>query len=401
MSKPGPYRVRARVFRTWRLLMLAPAVVLAVSCSSDSGAGGAAPAPGAGGGGGRAGGGPPPVVVTTATSVEKPMAVEARAVGNVEASSSVAVRAQVSGELLKVGFTEGQDVVAGQTLFTLNPRQFEVAVQQAEAALSRSEAQARGMAAQVDRSAELLKRELVSRAEHMQLSTQLAVYRAQIAADQAALENAKLQLQYTTITAPVSGRTGALLVHPGSLVRANDAAPLVMINQVTPAHVSFAVPARLLPQLRRDQAQGVLRVLAAPAGSAEEAVAGTLTFVDNAVDQSTDTIRLKATFPNRDRRLWAGAFVDVTLQLSIEPKAVVVPNSAVQASQQGQYVYVVTPAGVAELRPITVAWQAGNEVVIRSGLTPGETVVIDGQLRLTPGARVTTQPAATQARTTP
>jgi multidrug efflux system membrane fusion protein len=385
MSKPGLQRVRAHVFQTLRLLALGPAVVLVASCSAEGGGAGA----------------PPAVVVTTATVVTKPMAVEARAVGNVEASSSVAVRAQVSGELLKVGFTEGQDVRTGQTLFTLNPRQFEVAVQQAEAALARSEAQARGTAAQVDRSTELLKRELVSRAEHMQVSTQLAVNRAQIEADRAALENAKLQLQYTTIVAPVSGRTGALLVHPGALVRANDAAPLVMINQVTPAYVSFAVPARLLPQLRRDQAPGALSVLAAPAGSADEAVTGSLSFVDNAVDQATDTIRLKATFPNRDRRLWPGAFVDVTLQLSVEPNAIVVPNAAVQASQQGQYVYVIKPDSTAEVRPVTVAWQAGNDVVIRTGLVPGETVVTDGQLRLTPGIRVTTQSAGAQARTTP
>jgi multidrug efflux system membrane fusion protein len=398
MSKPGLQRVRAHVFQTLRLLALGPAVVLVASCSAEGG-GGAAPA--AGGQAGRGAGAPPAVVVTTATVVTKPMAVEARAVGNVEASSSVAVRAQVSGELLKVGFTEGQDVRTGQTLFTLNPRQFEVAVQQAEAALARSEAQARGTAAQVDRSTELLKRELVSRAEHMQVSTQLAVNRAQIEADRAALENAKLQLQYTTIVAPVSGRTGALLVHPGALVRANDAAPLVMINQVTPAYVSFAVPARLLPQLRRDQAPGALSVLAAPAGSADEAVTGSLSFVDNAVDQATDTIRLKATFPNRDRRLWPGAFVDVTLQLSVEPNAIVVPNAAVQASQQGQYVYVIKPDSTAEVRPVTVAWQAGNDVVIRTGLVPGETVVTDGQLRLTPGIRVTTQSAGAQARTTP
>jgi multidrug efflux system membrane fusion protein len=396
MSNPGFHTLRAGVHRTLRFVALGPILVLMASCSSSSNA----DSPAATAGGGRSGG-PAPTVVTTATVVTKSMPIEARAVGNVEASSSVAVRAQVSGELLKVGFTEGQEVTAGQTLFTLNPRQFEVAVQQAEAALARSEAQARGMAVQVERATELLARDLVSRAEHAQLSTQLSVYEATIAADRAAVENARLQLHYTTITAPVAGRTGALLVHPGALVRAGDAAPLVMINQVTPAYVSFAVPARLLPQLRRNEATDGFRVLAAPAGSSEDAVAGTLSFVDNAVDQSTDTIRLKATFPNRDRRLWAGAFVDVTLQLSVEPNAIVVPNSSVQASQQGQYVYVIKPDNTAELRPVTVAWQAGREVVIRTGLSPGETVVTDGQLRLTPGAPVTTQSAGVQARTTP
>lgn len=399
MSKPGPNCVRARVSRALRLLMIGPAIALAASCSSSSNGGGAA-APAAGGGAGR-GSAPASIVVTTATVVEKPMAVEARAVGNVEASSSVAVRAQVSGELLKVGFDEGQDVVAGQTLFTLNPRQFEVALQQAEASLARSQAQAQGMAAQVQRADELLRRQLISKAEYDQLATQLAVYQASIEADRAQVDSAQLQLQYTNITAPVSGRTGALLVHPGALVRANDAAPLVVINQVSPAYVSFAVPARLLPQLRRDQSQGSLRVLAAPSGSSDAAIPGSLTFVDNAVDQSTDTIRLKATFPNVDRRLWAGAFVDVTLQLSVEPKAIVAPNASVQASQQGQYVYVVKGDSTVEMRPVTVAWQAGNDVVIRTGLAPGETVVTNGQLRLTPGALVTTQSAGAQARTTP
>lgn len=395
MSKPGPFRVRARVARTLSLLWLGPALVLAASCSSE---GGGAAAPGTGGGGGR-GATPASIVVTTATVLEKPMAIEARAVGNVEASSSVAVRAQVSGELLKVGFEEGRDVVAGQTLFSLNPRQFEVALLQAEAALTRSQAQAQGMVAQVQRADELLKRQLISKAEYDQLATQLAVYQASIEADRAQVDNAKLQLQYTTITAPVSGRTGALLVHPGALVRANDAAPLVVINQIAPAYVSFALPARLLPDVQRGR--GSLGVLAAPAGSATDAVSGSLTFVDNAVDPSTDTIRLKATFPNGDRRLWAGAFVDVTLRLAMEPRAIVAPNSAVQASQQGQYVYVVKGDSTVEMRPVTVGWQAGNDVVIRTGLTPGETVVTNGQLRLTPGALVTTQSAGTQARTTP
>lgn len=384
MRYVGPLRVPARFSRRVRLLLIAPIIgAMTTACSQGTGNSTAAAASG-----------PPPVVVTTASVVEKPMAVEARAVGNVEASSSVDVRAQVSGELLAVEFTEGQDVAAGQVLFRINPRQFEVALQQAEAALARSTAQAKGMTAQVRRAEELLKQGLMARSEHDRLQTELAVYQASIQADQAQIENAKLQLQYTTIAAPVSGRTGALLVHRGALVRPNDATPLVVINQVSPAFVSFAVPARLLPDLRRDQARGALRVLAAPAGSAEAATTGALSFVDNAVDPATDTIRLKASFDNRDRRLWPGAFVDVTLQLSIEPQAVVVPNASVQASQQGQYVYVVKADDTVELRPVTVAWTAGDEVVIRSGLTPGETVVTDGQLRLTPGARVTARPAS-------
>ena len=155
---------------------------------------------------------------------------------------------------------------------------------------------------------------------------------------------------YTKIVAPVAGRTGALLVHPGSLVRANDSAALVVINQVAPAYVTFAVPARLLPQMGGGRARA-LKVLAVPAGTAEAAVTGNVSFVDNAVDQATDSVRIKAIFPNRDRRLWAGAFVDVTLQLAVEAHAVVVPNASVQASQQGQFVYVVKPDSTVEVAP--------------------------------------------------
>ena len=365
-------------------LFLMSAAVQACSGSADSSPPGAA-----GGGGGR--GGASPVIVTTATVVEKPMAIQVRAVGNVEASSSVGIRSQVSGELMSVGFKEGDDVTAGQVLFTLDPRPFEVSLRQAEAALARSSAEVKGAQAQYNRSEELFKKGLLPRSEREATSTDLAVSQAAMAADAAELENAKLQLQYTKVIAPAAGRTGALLVHPGSLVRANDATPLVVINQVSPAHVTFAVPARLLPDVSGPRAQS-LRVLAAPAGSADEPVSGTVSFVDNAVDQATDTVRLKATFPNRDRRLWPGAFVDVTLQLSVRPSATVVPNTSVQISQQGQYVYVVKADSTVEARPITVGWIDGNEAVVESGVSAGETIVTDGQLRLTPGARVTVKP---------
>lgn len=384
MSTSGSIRGTARAVNASRYLVLVSALV-ASACSQGAGNSGAP----AGGGGAAAAA----VIVTTATAVQKPMAVDTRAVGNVEASSSVDVRAQVSGELLSVNFTEGQDVAAGQVLFTINPRQFDVSLQQAQASLARSTAQAKGAMVQMDRASELLKKGLLSQSEYDRMATELAVYEASIEADRAQIENAKLQLQYTTITAPVSGRTGALLVHRGSLIRANDAAPLVVINRVSPAFVSFAVPAKLLPDLRRDQARGTLRVMVAPAGSSEPPASGTLTFLDNAVDQSTDTIRLKASFDNRDRRLWPGAFVDVTLQMSVEQQAIVVPNASIQTSQQGQYVYVVKGDQTVEMRPITVAWTAGNEVVVRDGVTAGETVVTDGQLRLTPGARISLKPA--------
>jgi multidrug efflux system membrane fusion protein len=376
-----------------RLLALACIAGAAQACS-----GSASDAPASGPGvAGAAGRGSAAVIVTTASVVERPMPVQVRAVGNVEASSSVGIRSQVSGELLSVGFKEGEEVAAGQVLFTIDPRPFEVAVKQAEAALARSSAEVKGARAQYNRSEELYKQGLLPRSEREAFSTDLAVSEAAVAADTAELDNRKLQLQYTRVTAPVAGRTGALLVHPGSLVRANDTTPLVVINQVAPAHVAFAVPARLLPEVKSGRA---LRVLAVPAGSTEAPVAGTVTFVDNAVDQSTDSVRLKATFANRDRRLWAGAFVDVTLQLSVQPRALVVPNSSVQSSQQGQFVYVVKADDTVDARPVKVGWIDGNDAVLQEGVKAGEIVVTDGQLRLTPGARVSVKPAEGQTRST-
>jgi membrane fusion protein, multidrug efflux system len=234
-----------------------------------------------------------------------------------------------------------------------------------------------------------LKQGLVSQADYDAAAASAAAMQASIAAGKAAVETARLLRQYTRITAPVTGRTGALLVHPGSLIRANDATPLVVINRLNPAFVSFSVPARLLPRLRKGDSQRALSVEAAPAGGTDGASTGTVTFIDNAVDQSTDTIRLKATFPNNDRRLWPGAFVDVTLQLSVDQQATVIPSKAVQPSQQGEFVFVVRADQTVEARAVKVAWTDGDEAVIESGVKAGETVVTDGQLRLTPGARVT------------
>jgi multidrug efflux system membrane fusion protein len=319
------------------------------------------------------------------------MAVNVRVVGNVEAASTVNVRAQVAGELKTVEFKEGDDVRAGQLLFTIDPRPFELALRQAETQLARDQSQSKTLEAQLARSVELLAKGLVAPSQHDTTAAQAMALRGAIASDQVQIDNAKLQLQFTRILAPVSGRTGAILVHEGSIVRNNDTTPLVVINQVAPVFVSFAVPARLLGQLQQDRARGSLRVSAAPAGSDEAAVTGTVSFLDNMVDSATDTIRLKASFPNTNRRLWPGAFVEVTLRLSETPRAIVVPNAAVQASQQGQMVYLVKADQTVEVRPITVGWTEGDETVVSSGLAAGDIVVTDGQLRLTPGARITTE----------
>jgi multidrug efflux system membrane fusion protein len=368
-----------------------------VPACSSGGAGENAPASGSGRAGGAAGGraggrgAGAAVPVSLGTVAEKPMAVNVRVVGNVEASSTVNVRAQVTGELKTVEFKEGDEVAEGQLLFTLDPRPFELAVKQAEATLGRDQAQSKTADANLARSIDLLAKGLVAPAAHEATLAQANALKSTVAADQIAIDNAKLQLQYTRITSPVSGRTGALLVHVGSLVRNNDTNPLVVINQVSPVYVSFAVPARLLDQIRGERAHQGLRVTAVPAGTGNAPVTGSVTFLDNAVEPTTDTIRLKATFPNRDRRLWPGAFVDVTLRLSENPKALVVPNSAVQASQTGELVYVVKSDQTVETRPVTVGWTEGDESVITNGLQAGETIVTDGQLRLVPGAKVVAQ----------
>jgi multidrug efflux system membrane fusion protein len=338
-------------------------------------------------------------VVTTAAALQKPMALNLRVVGNVEASSTVDIGSKVSGQLSRVGFAEGQEVAAGDVLFEIDPTPFKVAVEQAEAALARDTAQAKGAAMQLARSDDLLSRGLVAKSDHDAIATQVQAYQGTLAADQAMVDNARLQLTYTKIPAPVSGRTGALLVHPGSLVRANDASPLVVINQIAPIFVSFAVPARLLPQLTDERARGTLVVRAQPPGGPDVPPStGSVTFVDNQVDQTTDTIRLKATFENKERRLWPGAFVDVIVQLAVNPRATVVPNAAVQVGQQGQYIYVLKSDQTVEPRPVVIAWTEGEESVIQSGIQPGDTVVTDGQLRLIPGLRVSVKPDTGGAR---
>jgi multidrug efflux system membrane fusion protein len=297
-----------------------------------------------------------------------------------------------------VNFKEGDEVSAGQQLFTIDPRPFEVAVRQAEATLARDTAQSKGIAQQLGRAEELFRQQLTAKSDRDALATQFAMSQASIAVDNAQVDNARLQLQYTNITAPVSGRTGALLVHQGSLVRANDASALVVINQLSPVYVSFAVPSKLLADIHKQQLRGSLKAAAAPSGSTAAPASGTITFIDNAVDQNSDTIRLKATFPNTSRQLWPGQFVDVTLQLSVNRNATVIPIAALQAGQQGQFVFVVKPDATVDARPVKVAWLAGDEVVIESGVRPGETVVTDGQLRLVPGARVSVKSGEPPAR---
>jgi membrane fusion protein, multidrug efflux system len=353
------------------------------ACTAGGRAEGTGP-PGTGRGG--AGGGAVPV--TVAQVVQKPMPLEVRGIGTVEPSSNVAVRAQITGELTSVRFSEGDDVKEGQVLFTLDRRPLEAALKQSEANLERDLAQAANASAQARRYEDLADRGIATR-EQTDTSHAMAIaLQATVGADRAAVENARVQLQYATIASPISGRTGALMVHPGNLVRANDTTALVVINQLSPTNVSFSIPEAELADLKRFLARGPITVEAQPPNDESRPSEGHLTFIDNAVDQTTGTIKVKGSFPNADHRLWPGQYVNVVVTLTTDRNAVVMPLAALQAGPQGSYVFVIKPDQTADLRPVTVARQTASEVLIKEGVSPGDTVVTDGQLRLVPGSRV-------------
>ena len=325
------------------------------------------------------------------------MPVEIGVIGTAEAYSSVAVHAQITGELTSVNFQQGDDVQAGQVLFTLDQRPLEALLHQAEANLERDSAQSANAKAQADRYQDLAQRGLATKEQIGQTGATAAALEATVAADQAAVENAKVQLQYATIRAPIGGRTGSLMVSAGNLVRANDQTPLVVTNQIAPIYVTFGVPEPMLPDLKHYMSQGSLRVEArAPTDDAPAAI-GQITFVDNAVDQTTGTIKVKATFPNENRRLWPGQFLNVVVRLTTIPHALVVPSTAVQTGPQGQYVYVVKADKTVDLRAVNVERTAGRRNRGEGRDAAGETVVTDGQLRLLPGSRISIKGAGQKA----
>ena len=386
---------------------------------------------------------PGTVPVAVAVVEKKDVPLELQAIGAVEAYMTVTVRALIGGELQKIHFSEGQDVKAGDLLFTIDPRPYEAAlaqtqanlakdrvqVQQARATLERDrarvaqsranllrdQAQAKNAETQEQRYSELMKRDLIAREQYDQIKTnndvaaaalradeadiksaeetvaadQAAVASAQetVRADEAAVENAKILLGYTTIRSPLDGRTGSLQLHEGNVVRANDSA-LLVINKIQPVYVSFTVPQQQLPQIKKYMADAKLIVSALPSGDPRPA-RGVVSFIDNAVDPATGTIRLKATFTNDDRRLWPGQFVNVALTLTTDANVLVVPAAAVQTGQQGrQYVFVVKEDLTADTRPVSVLRTQGSESIIGQGLRAGEKVVTDGHQRLVAGTKV-------------
>jgi multidrug efflux system membrane fusion protein len=342
-------------------------------------------------GGGRSRGGQA-VPVVAASAVHKAIPIQIRAVGNVEAFTTVSVKSQVTGVLTQAHFKEGQDVKKGQLLFTIDPRPFEAALKQAEANLARDTAQVRNLREQVRRYAELVEKQYVSREQYDQIKTNADAAEAVVDADKAAVENAKVQLSYCYIYSPINGRVGSLLVNEGNLVRVNDGAPLVVINQLTPINVTFAIPEQHLAEIKRRMASGKLVVAAKfPSDEARDEgrpEEGVLAFVDNAVDRTTGTIKLKAEFQNQDRRLWPGQFVNVALTLTTQGDAVVIPSEAIQVGPEGQYVFVIKQDKQVEMRPVTIGQTQEGEAVIAKGLRAGEQVVREGQFLLGPGSRV-------------
>ncbi len=330
---------------------------------------------------------PAAVPVTVATAEQKTVPVQVRAIGNVEPYTTVGVKPQVTGEIMEVHFSEGQDVRKGQLLFTLDPRSFEADLQRAEGTLAKDKATAANDEAQAKRYARLYESGVVAKEQYDDMQSKAEASQANVAADKAAVEYARVQLSYTRIYSPVTGRTGNLMVHRGNVVKANPDNPIVTINQVEPIYVTFSVPQQYLPEIKQRMQSGKLKVEAVLPENATPAL-GNLTFIDNTVDLATGTIKLKGTFENRDRRLWPGSFSNVVLTLAQQPDAVVVPTAAVQTGQEGQYVFVVKPDQTADMRRVETGWNVDNMTVIKKGVQGGERVVTDGQVRLVPGAKV-------------
>jgi len=333
--------------------------------------------------------GPPPrlpVPVTAAAVVEKTVPVQIRAIGNVEAYSAIAVKSQIDGVLTRVHFREGQDVRKGDLLLTIDPRPYEAALRQAEANLAKDTAQLENARVEVGRYEELVKKGYVAREQYDQITTNAAALEATVNADKALVENARVQLKYCFIYSPITGRTGYLVSNQGNLIKANADNPIVTINQIQPIYATFSVPEQYLSDIKKYMSSGKVRVDAVIVK--EQPEEGVLTFVDNAVDVNTGTIKLRATFANKERHLWPGQFVDIIGTLTTQPNAVVVPSQAVQTGQSGQYVFVIKNDLTVESRPVIVGRSLDGETVIEKGLQSGEKVVTDGQLRLVPGAKV-------------
>jgi multidrug efflux system membrane fusion protein len=374
--------MRREVSMRVRVLLLAATVAGLISLSACVGTK-AAPGP------------PPPVPVMAATVEQKDVPLQVHAIGAVEAYSTVSVKTQITGELTGVFFKEGEDVQKGQLIFTLDKRPLEADVRRAEGALARDEAQARNALSEQRRYESLVKAGVVSTQEYDRVESNAAALEAAVRADKGALENAKVQLVYASIYSPINGRTGNLLVHQGNMIKANDVPSLVNINQVEPIYVTFTVPQQYLADVKQYSRNGSLPVQAVIPGDLRGTITGKLSFIDNTVDSSTGTIKLKGVFANSDRRLWPGQFVDAYLTLKTQSNALVIPSQAIQNGQQGTFVYVIKDDNTVEARLVTTSEaQLAGQLIVQKGLAAGERIVTDGQLRLVPGSKVQIKQAA-------
>lgn len=329
----------------------------------------------------------PPVPVTAALVTQKDVPIQIKAIGNIEAFTSVAIKSQVNGQIARVHFQEGSDVRKGALLISLDPEPFLATLSQYEAALAKDLSQEKFAREQAGRYAGLLKEGIVTHDQYELLRTNAESFAASVVADRAAIRSAKIQLGYCSIRSPITGRTGAIALQPGNLIKANDL-PLVTINQVSPIYATFSIPEKQLGEVKRAMAGKKLKIEAAIPNEPGSMESGTISFLDNAVNAATGTIKLKGVFANSSRKLWPGQFTDVIMTLGERKNAVVVPTNAIQTSQQGQFAYVVKSDNRVEMRPVTVEAAAGEDSIIGKGLATGEKVVVDGQLRLTPGVSV-------------
>lgn len=309
-------------------------------------------------------------------------------IGSVQPIAAIAIKARVDSVVETVAFTEGQEVKTGDTLFTLDSRSLDAQLRQAQANLERDRANLDKAKGDVKRYGELVRTSAISRTTYDAAVATSDALEGTVKADLAAIEAAKVSLSFTRITAPMDGRTGTITAKVGTMVRAADANPLVTLTQLRPINVAFNVPEKHLPAIRAAMAAGSLAVTASIAGSHGETAQGKLSFVDSQVDQQTGTILVKGEFPNADTRLWPGQFVDTVLTLRVEQNALTIPDLAVQTGQKGRFVYVVKPDETVEVRPVTVERSHGGLSVVASGLQAGERVVVDGQSRLFPGAKI-------------
>lgn len=329
-----------------------------------------------------------PAPVLAGEAVRGSIPVTLTAVGTVEASETVEIKARINGLLRKVHFDEGSDVREGDLLFSLDSRDLEAQLRSARAGRERIEARLKKAAEDKRRNDDLLSQGLISRDQQETSATSLEALQAELREAEAVVEEAAVALSHAEIRSPITGRTGVLQLDAGNMVKANADTPMVVISRVEPVNVRFAVPEAHLSSIMAAQAQAPLRVTARPAGT-EGAVSGSLYFIDSAVDSRTGTITLKARFANAGRQLWPGQFADVSLEVGTKSDVVLAPERAVAPGADGEYVYVILPDGTVEYRTVTTGLRHGGLAVIESGLDGGETIVLDGHLRLSPGAAVT------------